>query len=253
MWRSLGLVFLYVFVFVGVAFSSGPDAIPKNVTINKCCRIDEHLTKNYNFTCVNRPENWNFRLLEKNKQTVNTLPKYFLLKESKRPKCPTALRFTLNNDYVLLPNGSLFVPSLHGLNNERFFHPGQYCLDYTTALVCINPTNKTEIRRCCFKGQAFSRAAKECVNTKVQVDRLFGDDVAIATGFPKCPGGNHGIVGNIHRPERLENGSLLLNSSGKLLDPDSFCLEHVVDDPGRFWKFLQSYWHFRTCEVVLCL
>lgn len=235
MWAP-GVVLIYVFVFVCAVFSSVPDPIPKNVTLNKCCRIDEHLTKNSNFTCASRPEKWNFRLYEKGAQTVNTLPKYFFLKESQRPKCPTTLRFTLNNDYILLPNGSLFVPSLHSLNNDKFFNPGQYCLDYTTALVCIIPTNKTEVRKCCFKGHSFSQTTKGCVDTKNQFDKLFGDDLVLNTGFPQCKENNHGVVGMIHRPELLENGSLWLNSSGKMLDPDSFCLEHVVDDPGRFFK-----------------
>lgn len=232
MWVS-GVVF-YVLVLVCTASANiVPDSVPKNVTINKCCRIDEHLTKSpSNFTCVNRQENWIFRIYENGAKVRNTLPKYFLLKESQRPAC-VSLRHIFNNDYILLPNGSLFAPSLHSLNNNTFFHPRQYCLDYTAALVCVDPTNKTEVRKCCFEGQAFSQKTKGCVNATKGLEHLFGEDLALTFGFPKCRQDNHGVVGKIHRPELLVNGSLWLNTSGKLLDSGGFCLEHIVDDPGR--------------------
>ncbi|XP_057657247.1 probable G-protein coupled receptor Mth-like 1 [Diorhabda carinulata] len=207
--------------------------LPKTVNINKCCKFNELLTIQ-NQTCAqNSSSSWNLEIYNARKgkfELFTELPVNWKVKEDNFLNCskPQQLKFQQKNNFPFL-NGSVF-----SLEFNRLFHPNEFCLDYQSALVCLNePENLIVIKKCCGDNAIFSQTKSTCITIKdvgYKID--VGQNRTLGAGFPPCADNNMHVVGELRKSTIMNNGSLLVDN--KLhLGAGNFCLEHVLEQTER--------------------
>lgn len=210
----------------------------KNVTIAKCCKLDEHLT-NENKCAFSDHNTWTIKVFSPAKRTFlpkGTIPANWHLKADMKPNCARPALLTANlGNYVPFQNGSLFV-----VEYNQLVHPQRYCIDYSTALVCLEDDNKPQsiayvrIKKCCGPDAIFSDTNQTCIavrDASYQID--VGADKTLTAGFPACSQHRIAFLGKLHEAKIQANGSLLLQESRVLLPVGNYCLEHVLENAGK--------------------
>lgn len=224
-----------IFVVV-IAFATVVTA--KDVTLQKCCKMDEYLNKDTNYTCVksNGTRNWSVKIFDPVKSTfLDGIPEGWLFQESTRPRCSKPIQYSSVSsmvNYIVAVNGSVFVPSLSSL----FFPPEDFCLDYEALLVCTPELMVPKVRKCCSDGFVYTHLKNTCVKAtdiyKVSLEKGFAD----VDAFPECESEGNislAIVGTMKESELFENASIWLPKSGLLLEAETFCLVNVLESPGN--------------------
>ncbi|KAG5898107.1 hypothetical protein JTB14_027464 [Gonioctena quinquepunctata] len=210
------------------------NAALRTVNISKCCKYNEYLTIG-NKTCVqNDSSSWdldiyNGRMGRFDKHTV--LPSHWHVQEGAMPKCanPKQLIFQGRNNIPFM-NGSVF-----SLEFNNLFHPSQLCIDYHAALVCLNePENLTYIKKCCGENAIFSQTNSTCRHLKDPSYRIdLGQNQTLSAGFPACRDNKIHVVGAVNKSNIFSDGSVLVQNN-TILPAANFCLEHVLEQTGRF-------------------
>lgn len=227
-------------------------AAAKDVTLQKCCKMDEYLNKETNYTCVksNSERNWSVKIFDPVLSTfLDSIPEGWLFEEDSRPRCSKPMQYSSVSsmvNYIVAVNGSVFVPSL----NSSFFPPQEYCLDYEAILVCTPELMAPKVRKCCSDGFVYTHLKNTCVKAtdiyKVSLKKEF----AHVDSFPECESEGNislAIVGTMKDSELFENGSILVQKSGLLLEAETFCLVNVLESPGKY-RF-----HFTTTNTRISL
>lgn len=244
-------VLLVVFAAAAVA------VVAKDVTVQKCCKIDEHLNKEANWTCVrnNGTKNWNVKIFSPEQQAfLDDIPEGWVFRDGVRPRCSKPMQISMSTmvNYILAVNGSVFVPSL----NSSFFPPEDYCLDYDAILICTPELMKPKVRKCCSDSFVYTHLKNTCVKGtnvyKVPVKKGF----VYVDAFPECETEGNislAVVGTMRESELFDNGSILVQKSGLLLEAETFCLVNVLESPGktRFHFFMSSTALVFNVSIVL--
>lgn len=223
-------------LMVLVAFAAV--VVAQQVTLKKCCGMDEYLNKETNYTCVkaNGGKNWTVKIFDPVLKTFwDEPPKGWLFNESVRPLCSKPIQYSFANsmvNYIVMDNGSLFVPSL----NSSFFPPEDYCLDYESILVCTPELMVPKVRKCCSDGFVYTHLKNTCVRGtdiyKVPIKQSF----AHVDAFPDCESEGNvslAVVGTMKESELFENGSIWIQKSKLMLEAETFCLVNVLENPGK--------------------
>lgn len=214
--------------------------VAKDVSLQKCCKMDEYLHKETNYTCAkyNGVKDWKVMYFdpEKSPTFLYSIPEGWLFQESVRPKCSKPMQISFNSatTYVVAANGSLFVPTL----SSSVFSPNDYCLDYEAIVVCTPELTVPKVRKCCSDGFVYTDLKNTCVKgTEHYKVQLQEKGFAHVEAFPECEGDGNislAVVGTMKESELFENGSILVQKSGLLLEAESFCLVNVLESPGNF-------------------
>ncbi|XP_037910901.1 probable G-protein coupled receptor Mth-like 1 isoform X2 [Hermetia illucens] len=216
-------------------------------TINKCCRIGEHLDQAS--SCIaGGSEKWVPQVYLINRKTTfeprGEAPKFFRIQENTFPKtCQEPELFTGSSNVIIFSNGSLYL-----FEKNSLFAPEDYCAERDAALVCsphqkhradwlIAPRKLAKVHKCCGMNSAYNEENVTCLFYSDPKHPLYrarvtnSTNVEIIYGFPTCTVG-HVIVGKYQDDLlNMESGQLTLES-GKQLGPPDFCLEHTIEkDP----------------------
>ncbi|KAF5307998.1 hypothetical protein FQR65_LT06566 [Abscondita terminalis] len=222
-------------IFLTLILASFSDAITalKNITVSKCCELDEHISKNEGYVCVRgKIEEWAPRIYSPKKKTIlpiprNTVPSNWHLKTGQFPNCRGANATKVTN-FIGFQNGSLWLVDLDGV----LVHPQFYCIDYNIAFVCVNEVNSENsvaVRKCCGTNAYYKDKENRCININGTTNKInISKDKTIVAGFPTCDS-HMEIAGKYDERSLQENGSLLLKETNVLLPPGEFCLEHVLE------------------------
>lgn len=238
MCRNVVTVLLLALVVL-TTFSNAITAL-KNVTVSKCCDLDEHAAKEYHFKCVmGKEEKWAPKVYSPRKKkflTPGTVPSNWVLKAPNQPDCGggNVTIFALNTlkTYIAFDNGSLWVPEY-----DKLISPNSYCIDYNVAFVCLKELQSTvpqvRIKKCCGGGAVYKDTENRCINLNVTDYKIeLDDDKLLVAGFPACEG-HMVIAGKLHEADLEANGSLFLREANVLLPSGEFCLEHVLENAGN--------------------
>ncbi|KAF5291207.1 hypothetical protein FQA39_LY14449 [Lamprigera yunnana] len=208
-------------------------AVVKNVTVSKCCKLEEHISKNDGDVCVHgKIETWAPRIYSWKKKNFmdiprNTLPSNWHLKTGQFPRCK-GVNATKITSFVGFQNGSLWLTEYHGL----LVHPLLYCIDYNIAFVCLNQEqseNSVTVKKCCGTNAMYKDAENRCINVNGSNNKInIGQDKTVVAGFPNCES-HMEIAGKYNSTRLQENGSLLLEGTN-LIPQGEFCLEHVLEN-----------------------
>lgn len=223
------LVLIAVFVEVVVA---------KDVTVKKCCKMNEYLSKETNYTCmeVKGDSKWNVKIFDPEASAfLNGFPEGWLFQENTRPICSKPIPFSASTmvNYIVAVNGSVFVPSL----NSSFFSPEEYCLDYETILVCTPELMAPKVRKCCSDGFVYTHLKNTCVKATDVYNVDLKGRFAHVDAFPECESDGNislAVVGTMRESELFDNGSIRVKKSGLFLEPETFCLVNVLENPGKY-------------------
>ncbi|KAJ8917862.1 hypothetical protein NQ315_010775 [Exocentrus adspersus] len=222
---------LTVIVLLVVVFSTTTFAV-RSVSISKCCNADEMLVPDQSdFKCVkNVSSSWHLRIFVLKNQTFttfSTLPAHWKIVHNNKPNCVGLRRLS----YEALFNFPVSNGSFLSVEYNTIFHPNQYCLDYTSALVCMHPEHITRVtvKKCCGENAIFSQTNQSCVLFNSESYKIdVGPNKTLVAGFPRCKENKHQPVARYHESELFSNGSLLANGK-MLLPPGNFCLEHIFE------------------------
>lgn len=211
----------------------------KNVTVSKCCLLDEYLVKDASgVRCVpGNQEYWTPRIYSARKKKLLTqgmIPSNWHVKEAQRPEC-NATYFPLNHQRttgIVFENGSMWL-----LEYSKFVRPSKFCIDLNAALVCLDEvliSNQVHVKKCCGNGAVYKDTKKSCVTIKGSDYKIdLDEDKTLIEGFPPCDDDHMVIAGKLHEADLQENGSLLLDEANVLLPAGDFCLEHVLENAGN--------------------
>lgn len=212
----------------------------KDVTLNKCCRMDEYLNKETNYTCVKINgvvRDWNVKVFDPDKSGfIDGIPEGWLFQESARPRCSKPMQYSVVSsmvNYIVAVNGSVFVPSL----NSSFFPPQDYCLDYEAILVCTPELMAPKVRKCCSDGFVYTHLKNTCVKATDVYKVPLKEGFAHVDAFPECESEGNislAVVGTMRESELFENASIRVKKSGLLLEAETFCLVNVLESPGKY-------------------
>lgn len=227
---ALAGVVLFLVAFPTV-FAAARVPTRRPVTIYKCCNNNEVMMADQK--CLrNESSTWNIRGYDgrdskKGIHYLKSLPAHWTVVEDHPPKCAQTVRFT-STSYFSMYNGSLFI-----VDYNRLFHPSQYCLDYYSALLCVDPQNFSlvTVKKCCGPDAILSQTNHSCIHMKDDSYKIdVGQDRTLGYGFPTCMEKMHPVARQ-HESKILSNGSLLVNDK-ILLPTGNYCLEHVLEDTG---------------------
>ncbi|KAK9890249.1 hypothetical protein WA026_010361 [Henosepilachna vigintioctopunctata] len=216
----------------------------KNVTIQKCCAVDETYDVSKDLCVPSGKTDWNLKIYSRAKKSYlpkNTLPRNWRMKYNSKPWCssPLTIREHIGN-YVVFTNGSLFV-----LTFESLYHPNDYCLDYNAVRLCKPDSERplSEVRKCCGFNASFSNTYNGCqigadVKPKIEIDVLKGQ--ALTIGYPLCNSTEEITLSRIsfNSSKFFSNGSLWVPEHQILLPPTRYCLDHIVEHTGK--SFFQT-------------
>lgn len=225
-----------VLILIGLICTSAK-AVKKNVTIAKCCALDETLTSDYK--CLKSfNSSWDLRIYVNQSlaRYTGSLPPRWELKENTQPQCTERVIEDLSMKNV--------IPFINGymlsVIYEKKIAPHQFCLDYDYAIYCrpgISPERITSVlvKKCCGKDAIFSETNSSCIDFNDQTYSIdIGQDKSIGAGFPACPEQKERVVaGKLHQAQLMSNGSLWVNASDVLLPSANYCLEHILEQAGK--------------------
>ncbi|XP_076252367.1 adhesion G-protein coupled receptor methuselah-like 1 isoform X2 [Rhynchophorus ferrugineus] len=212
--------------------------VKRNVTIGKCCALDEILT--YEQKCIKSyNSSWDLKVYSNGSfvSFAGKLPPRWVVKEHLRPRCAKPVVEALEN--------RRFVPSITGtamiVEYDQKITPSQYCIDYNYVLFCPNnysPEGYTSVlvKKCCGENAVYSEQNSTCVhfkNSSYNID--VGPNKTLGFGFPICGGSSFTVAGKLNQAHLLDNGSVLINSSSVTLPAGNFCLEFMkeqLDEPA---------------------
>ncbi|XP_030768414.1 probable G-protein coupled receptor Mth-like 1, partial [Sitophilus oryzae] len=225
------LLYLELVCLVFLLFSGRVKAAKKNVTIGKCCALDEILT--YEQKCIKSyNSSWNLNVFYNGSLTPykGKLPPKWVLKENFQPKCAKPVIDALSN--------RRFVPNMLGVallvEYDQKITPSQYCIDYNYSLFCPNNSPDGEpsvlVKKCCGTDWIYSEREAKCISWKNSSYNIeVGPNTNLGIGFPICTGTNQVVAGKINQGQVLPNGTLWMNSSGVSIPAGNFCLEFILE------------------------
>lgn len=241
-------------------------AISESVTtVYRCCPPGRHLT---NERCEESQEPWlpdvytsKFTrqltpeevegLFAKQLNFVNSQPH---CKENERRKTV----FNPTSEYLFLENGTMWY-------DGDILHSGSFCLDRTAAVLCekveeepplaiheaepAQHTRKVYINKCCFDWEVYSiedyvckgySDAKELtvmafLTHTSSLNVLNVTNTFLKYGFPRCTDGiiSTGRLSD-HNSSLQQDGSLYLPTAKVFLQPNTFCLEYLLEKQDIF-------------------
>lgn len=209
----------------------------KPVTIAKCCKLDEFLTEE-NVCVKNETSYWDIRIYNgklKKFENNHSLPSHWKLKEGVSANCSRPQRLNYHGaNYFPFFNGSLY-----SIDFDRLFHPDQYCLDYKSALICLNQANDNFaenithviVKKCCGQSAIFTQSNRTCRAFKDDKNSYkidIGPGKTLGAGFPPCEDNSMRVAGELSSSQLFDNGSILVHNN-YLLPAGSFCLEHILE------------------------
>lgn len=234
------------------------------VTINKCCRIGEHLENAGNGTAdditsidslqciIGGTEKWYPKVfLIRNRKYASELPKFVRVQDSLFPKACNHPEF-ISGKLILFSNGSLFLTEL-----SKLVHPEHYCVERDSAVVCFPDSDVkyynvlTKIRKCCPPRNVYDNTSSKC--TKMTDQRfeskqlINSSNIEMIYGFPECNMNDYAIAGRFNSTNFEDATGVLTLDSGKHLQRTQYCLEQVLD--GLVNVFTCSD-HFQTPELA---
>ncbi|XP_017484680.1 PREDICTED: probable G-protein coupled receptor Mth-like 1 [Rhagoletis zephyria] len=253
---------------------------PPQVTVNKCCRYNEHM--NFNQTCVmGNSELWVPMIFLISRRRYFTpqggKPKFMIFQENVLPvvddysiesmqdmgkeqngKCTSEELefFSAGGNYLLFSNGSLFLGE-----RKQFIEPQRYCVDRNGVLVCFprerNGTQRIKVKKCCGWNGIYDSAKKQCtfpggsgnpnINPPAELP-LNSSLYETIYGFPTCHQKTvpYAIAGDWHESQMdVENGNLKLTH--KQISTSDYCLEHLLEnDAIAAIKIFTCLHHFST-------
>ncbi|XP_074027838.1 adhesion G-protein coupled receptor methuselah-like 1 isoform X2 [Leptinotarsa decemlineata] len=205
----------------------------RQVNVTKCCKFNEYLTIGERKCVKNESSSWNIDIFNVRKGGFvphTSLPPHWKVKEGVMPNCanPRQLIFQGKNNIPFM-NGSLL-----SLEFDKLFHPSQLCVDYHSALVCLNePENLTYIKKCCGENAIFSQTNSTCRQFKDNSYRInVGRNQTLGAGFPVCIDNKIHVVGEVNSSSIFGDGSVQVQN-GTILPAANFCLEYVFEHTGR--------------------
>lgn len=206
----------------------------KSVNIAKCCKLDEFLTED-NLCMKNESSSWDIRIFNgklKRLENHQTLPGHWQLQENVRANCSRPHRIQyLRNNYFPFLNGSLY-----SVEFNRFFHPGQFCLDYRAVLICLTQGNEdfaenithVVVKKCCVGQAIFTQSSRSCRTFKDDKNTYnidIGPGKTMGGGFPPCD--DLRVVGDLSSSKIFDNGSILVYDY--VIPAGNYCLEHILE------------------------
>lgn len=230
MWTLLRTLLL----FLACVLTTGA-ARNVNVTINKCCKFDESVPSR-DFKCVySNDVKWDMLVYVKKtlKPYKDRVPDNWILRKNHKPDCKNA-EMWYPKSYIPFLNGSLW-----SINYNTLWHPDDYCLDYTSAIVCKRGPqeleSKVKINECCGPDAIFYETNQTCVVMKGNsyiVD--VGSNMSLIQGFPDCSEKKFGYADKLNASSMLlANGSLVLKKGLRPIPPANFCVEHVMEKASK--------------------
>lgn len=218
----LKLIFLLKF-YVYITNCALPD-----VTVRKCCGLNGYMTKfaNYTYGCVNNTTKLDdyLRIYYIKKGFVSEFPSNWKVIKSK-PDCENP-KITVQSPIVIFANGSLFAI------DSTLIHPDKYCYDYKLTYTCTDEPHKPILRKCCGENAIFSETNRTCIHMNVNDYKINVDTgkYKLVDGFPPCEN-DMSILEKFDAKKLTENGTLKLDSN-KVLQEDTFCIEHILEKAG---------------------
>lgn len=228
------------------------------VTVNKCCGTGKRLTSENGQCIINDDDDdddndkwWPLIFMIKLQlyfDPKGSAPKFMKYREL-RPSCATNLKLQKPEYYfgqdklALFTNGSLYLSEKH-----KFIEPQYYCVDKDSAIVCdpdanspdalIQPTAKLlKIRKCCVKSAIYKSHESTCIPSTgyTLVDNgqivLNSTRTDVLFGFPECKISKYFTIAETFKESNLDwDTNRLVLQSGRKLNWQDFCLEHVIDN-----------------------
>uniref|UniRef100_A0A2M4BHU4 Putative g-protein coupled receptor mth-like 1 n=2 Tax=Anopheles marajoara TaxID=58244 RepID=A0A2M4BHU4_9DIPT len=264
-----GLLSLVVTLVVAltVARPSLAGTRPREVHINKCCRLGEFYSEADKRCMPGGIDKWvpQIYLPMKNVmfQDVGSSPPFMKFVEQQLPQSCAQPTVYGSKTVTLMGNGSLF------LNQKHLLVPiADYCVDERVALVCrvevttgaggkmdslLAPEKTSVVWRCCGPNFVYDKANRTCTSLprghELYESRIVNSPyVELSYGFPACK--EHAIAG-VYDETRLQpqTGSVT-TESGKIFASGEYCLEHVLDDDRTVYVFTCSE-HFQPASVPI--
>lgn len=261
-----GLLSLVTLVVALIAGPSLAGTRPREVHINKCCRLGEYYSEPDKRCMAGSIEKWvpQIYLPMRNEmfKDVGSAPPFMKFDEQQLPQSCAQPTVYASNAVTLMGNGSLF------LNQKHLLVPiADYCVDERVALVCrvevmagggkmdslLAPEKTSVVWRCCGPNFVYDKANRTCTNLprghELYDARIVNSPyVELSYGFPACK--EHAIAG-VYDEARLQpqTGSVT-TESGKIFASGEYCLEHVLDDDRTVYVFTCSE-HFQPASVPI--
>jgi G protein-coupled receptor Mth (Methuselah protein) len=255
---SRRLLVVAFIVFSSLCF--GVSGKPK-VTINKCCRIGDRLTPEKQCSAAAGSDKWVPKVYLPAKGSyynkTGQLPPFMKAEEEVFPACKQPQYFATSNNIILMANGSLFLGQKHVMVD-----PENYCLEKDSALVCFDdhlgdPESLIEasikMRKCCGPKQAYKDGlpcsnldkSHSLYNSKIiethRIDWSFS--------FPDCPTNDFAVAGLFEQENFKPETGELKTQSGKILEPDQYCLDYVLGE-NKIVNIFTCSEHFSTIPIA---
>lgn len=217
------------------------------VMVNKCCGIGKRLTSE-NDQCIIDSDNdkwWPLIFMIQRQSYFEPrggAPKFLKYREL-RPLCALPEFYIGQDKLALFTNGSLYLSEKH-----KFIEPHNFCVDRDSAIVCdpnvnspdalIQPTKKLlKIRKCCVKSAVYKSHDSTCIPSNGYTLTDDGETVFNSTqtdvlfGFPVCKISKYFTIAETFKESILDwDTNRLVLQSGRKLNWQDFCLEHVIDN-----------------------
>lgn len=255
------VVFLVLFVLA--VFGGAESAKSKSrVTINKCCRIGDHLTTE-KVCSAGGSERWVPKIYMPQKgiyfNKTGFLPPFMKADEEIFPSCKSPDYFP-NSNFVVMANGSLFLGEKH-----LMVDPENYCVEQDSALICFDdhlgdPESLIEaekiikVRKCCGPGQAYNeKSSSPCINldkshTLYNNKLIQGHRIDWSYKFPECSNNEFAMAGKFSDSNFDSSNGNFKMESGKELEADQYCLDNVVGETNHVHVFVCSH-HFQQVPI----
>lgn len=242
----IGLLVVFVILRNSLALSSRKNGTSSKATVsvNKCCGIGERLTSE-NQQCINDNDDkwWPLIFMIKLQayfEPKGGAPKFMKYRES-RPSCEKPELYVGQDKLALFTNGSLYLSEKH-----KFIEPQNYCVDKHSAIVCDPDVNSPDaliqtvklltIRKCCVKSAVYKSHESICIPsngfTLADGQNVFNStQTNVLFGFPECKISKYFTIAETFKESSLDwDTNRLVLQSGRKLNWQDFCLEHVIDN-----------------------
>lgn len=246
----LGIAFLFNIIVVVES-----NRVPTIVIVNKCCRLNEHLS--VNGECVmnenETSQKWWPLITMLLKQRFflphGEAPRFFRPREQHRPNCINAQFLFGDAKMSIFSNGSLYLSETNQLIDDD-----QYCVDKGAAIFCLPPSftlsndvdaltaPKTivKIRKCCGSNAVYDKLLNTCkiLNQYVKMFRQRSANsssvINYVYGFPDCRKTAHFAIVEMLKESALDfsTGNIKLGS-GRQFTWNEYCLERVIDNTNE--------------------
>lgn len=215
------------------------------VNVNKCCGTGKRLTSENHQCVIDNDDKWwplIFMIkLQSYFEPKGGAPKFMKYRES-RPNCKRPEFYIGPDKLALFTNGSLYLSEKH-----KFIEPQNYCVDKDSAIVCdpespdalIQATKLLKIRKCCVNSAVYKSHESTCIPSTGFTLSTDGQSVFNTTqtnvlfGFPECKISKYFTIAETFKESSLDwDTNRLILQSGRKLNWQDFCLEHVIDNDG---------------------